>query len=130
MHADEIGVLQELVQFHPRGAQLRFNALRQTAPVVIEDRHPKARCAPRHRLPDAAHADDAKGAAMHVVPQQDHQAPLFPLARADIAVRLGDASSDGKKQAPRQVAVDSVTTPGVLVTTTPCRVAAGTSTLS
>ena len=64
---------------------------------------PKPLARPCHRLPDASHADDAEGAAVHVVTQQHHQAPFLPLAGADIAVGFGDAPRDAEQQAPRQV---------------------------
>ena len=74
-----------------RGAQGRA--------VVVDHLHAKAQSTPaRNRLPNAAHAQYAQGAAVHFGAREHVVAPARPLARAQKVLALGHPPRRGHQQ--------------------------------
>jgi hypothetical protein len=103
VQADEIRLAQQVLFAPVLEPQFPFHRLRGALHVVVEDPHGESRRAPRHRLADAAHAEDAEGAVMDVVPNQKIDAPLGPLARVHEVVAFHDAAGRRQNQGERQV---------------------------
>ena len=60
-------------------------------------------CPLGNTLADAAHANDAKRAAMHLGPGKHVIAPLRPQALSQVMLALGDASGSGHQQCKAKV---------------------------
>ena len=65
--------------------------------------HAEALAAARHRLPDAAPADDPERRVRQVAAEHVARVPRRPLARAHLALALRDAAGDGEQQRERDV---------------------------
>jgi hypothetical protein len=71
---------------------------------VIDHLHAEAqRAAPRDRLPDAAHAQDAQRRAMHVAAGEHVVGPARPFAPAQVMFALGHAARGGHHQREAEV---------------------------
>ena len=82
-------------------AQLLLDRRRDAAAVVIVDRQPERLGAAGHRLPDAAHADDAEPLAGDAAPEHPGRRPALPapvrraLRALDQPARHGDDQRHG-----------------------------------
>jgi hypothetical protein len=133
---DEVAGGKELVE---RGVRIRRRipqSHRAVVRIIRENPHVEAARAARHRLANAAEADDAEGAPFAVAPGADVRAEQqfrVPRCGSDppdmyswaSGMRRATASSSAHVRS----AVVSVRTPGVFVTGMPSRVAAAMSTL-
>src|SRR5580704_14814274 len=80
---DDVHAHQHLVEALPvGGVELLLDARRHAAAIVIVDLQSERLGAPRHRLADAAHADDAEAFAPDAVTEHPGRAPAGPGAIA------------------------------------------------
>src|SRR6185437_9368289 len=94
---DDVDPRQHLVEALPIcGFELLRRLLLDAAPVVIVDREAEAAGAPRHRLTDAAHADDAEALAPEAMAEHEGRPPAGPLALADEPLALGEPARAGE----------------------------------
>mmetsp|Transcript_10626 Transcript_10626/g.43521 ORF Transcript_10626/g.43521 Transcript_10626/m.43521 type:complete len:307 (+) Transcript_10626:465-1385(+) len=104
-HEDEVvGFAQQLVLAEVAGAQLGLGGCGQARAVVIDDLHAKAEtAAARDRLADAAHAEDAQRAAMHLGASEEVPGPARPAAVSQQPLALGHAPGRGHQQRKAEV---------------------------
>ena len=119
---DDVHARQHLVEAFPVGrVELLLDLRRDPAAVVIVDLQAEGARAPRHRLADPAHADDAEPLAPDAVAEHPGRRPAGPLRGRSVSTRAPSASRRGTARISAMVmsAVSSVRTPGVLVTVMP-----------
>ena len=93
---------EQPVALHPRGVEPPLVGLRDAAAVVVEHAHVEARGAPRDRLADAAHADDAERGVVDVGAEEGlHREGDLPVAAAHVARRLRRCGAPRPSAAPR-----------------------------
>ena len=103
VEADEIGFPEELLHAHVLRAQLLFDRLRHAPAVMVEDAHREPLRAPRERLADPAHADDAERRVVHVDAQELVVLPTLPVPGPQPALGFGHAPRSGHEQRPGHV---------------------------
>ena len=69
----------------------------------MDDLHPEALAATRHRLPDPAPADDPERLVGEVAPEHVRRMPRRPAALADLALAFDDPARDREQQRERDV---------------------------
>ena len=95
---DDVHARQHLVEALPIGGlELGLDVGVDPAPVVIVDRQAEAARAPRHRLADAAHADDAQALAPDALAEHGSRAPASPRPRAHQALALAQPARQGEE---------------------------------
>ena len=96
---DDVHAGQHLVEALPIGRlQLGLDVRVHPAPVVIMHREAEALGPARHRLADAAHADDAQALAPDAMAQHRGRAPAGPVAGAHQVLALAQPPRYGEDQ--------------------------------
>ena len=70
---------------------------------MIDDRHAESGAAPRDGLADAAHAENAERAAMHLGAEQKIVRGTAPVASTHVALALADAPRGSQQQRPGEI---------------------------
>ena len=99
-----VGLLQQFGLADQGGPAGGLGGGIEAAAVVINDAHAKAVVAPAgNALADAAHAQDAQRAAMHLGAGKHVHAPAVPEPGAQKALALGHAAGGGQQQGKAEV---------------------------
>src|SRR6266404_4859094 len=98
MEADVIGLAQQLLLRDELGWELSLDGIRRALEIVVDDPHPKAPSAPRHRLSDAAQSENPQRAMVHVAAYQPVDCPAAPLAGVDEIGALDKAPCRSEQQ--------------------------------
>lgn len=99
---DDLTAGKQLVQRNMRRASGLLDR-RAGRGVGIQNLHPKATRAPRHRLPDSAHANNAKRCAVDIAAQQHFRAPAAPLPGLEILHAFANPARGRQHERKREI---------------------------
>src|SRR5581483_365600 len=99
----DIGARQQLIKADIVRIHRALDVGREPRAVMVKHGHVESARAPRDRLADAPHAEDAERRAMYVVPEELLQLPSLPLARAQPRFGFGQPPRRREDQCPGEI---------------------------
>ena len=103
VNADVIRFAQQTVRAHEFRVQLALHPFRRTHCVAIQNAHVKSAAAACYGLADPSHSENTQRAVMHVLPHQQIDAPLIPLARVHELMALDHAPRSRHQQCESEI---------------------------
>jgi hypothetical protein len=103
VNGHEVGLLQQLFQWHEFGPAAGLDVKCSTLRVGVQHTHVEPRGAPGHCLADASKSDDAERCAGDVGGDEPLRPPLRPLTGPGVTVHEAHIARDAHENGPGQV---------------------------